>query len=76
MWQAEFPKRWFDIDKDAQIVIEAAYQRFLEGSKKTVHFSVCCSQRKDLWRRYIIDFGTMEQTNIDSDRVRQVRRIE
>ena len=69
MWQVKFPKRWYDIDDRAQQQITAAWQR---GSP-TVQFSVCKSERKELWSSYSIDFRTMEQTNIDSGRIRAVR---
>ena len=69
MWQVKFPKRWYDIDDRAQQQITAAWQR---GSP-TVQFSVCKSARKGLWNSYSIDFRTMEQTNIESGRIRAVR---
>ena len=69
MWEVKFPKRWYGIDDRAQQQITAAWQ----SGSPTVQFCVCKSERKGLWNSYSIDFRTMEQTNIESGRIREVR---
>ena len=44
-----------------------------EEGPATVQFCVCKSERKGLWNSYSIEFRTMEQTNIESARIREVR---
>ena len=69
MWEVKFPKRWYGIDDSAQQQITAAWQ----SGSPTVQFCVCKSERKALWNSYSIEFRTMEQTNIESGRIREVR---
>ena len=69
MWEVKFPKRWYGIDDRAQQQITAAWQ----SGSPTVQFCVCKSERKGLWNSYSIDFRKMEQTNVESGRIREVR---
>ena len=71
MWQVEFPRGWYDIDETVQDTIQFAY----ESGRPTVEFAVLESARKNLWRRYEIDFNRMEQSNLDAGRVRKVRLL-
>ena len=65
MWQVQFPKGWYDIDQDVQAQISSAYQ----AGRPTVQFATVKSQRLGLYRRYIIDFGSLQQRNLDSGRL-------
>ena len=70
MWQVEFPKGWYDIDVSVQETIQLAY----ESGSPTVVVSVLQSSRLDLLRHYEIDFIIMKQRNVNSGRIRKIRR--
>ena len=65
----EFPKGWCDIDVSVQESIQLAY----DAGRPTVVFSVLQSSRLGLWRHYKIDFSRMEQENVNSGRIRNIR---
>ena len=69
MWQVRFPKGWYDIDANAQLIIQNAH----DAGNSTVQFQVLQSRRLNLWRTYEIDFNRMVQTNLESGRIREVR---
>ena len=69
MWQIQFPNGWYDIDQDAQAQISSAYQ----AGSPTVEFTTVKSHRLGLFRHYMIQFGPMQQTNLESGRTRAVR---
>ena len=71
MWQVQFPRGWYDIDQDVQAQISSAYQ----AGYPTVEFATAKSQRLGLYRRYMIDFGRLQQRNLESGRIRAVRLL-
>ena len=72
MWQVQFPRGWYDIDQDVQAQISSAYQ----AGWPTVEFATVKSQRLGLYRRYMIDFGRLQQRNLESGRIRAVRLLQ
>ena len=72
MWQVQFPRGWYDIDQDVQAQISSAYQ----AGRPTVEFATVKSQRLGLYRRYMIDFGRLQQRNLESGRIRAVRLLQ
>ena len=72
MWQVQFPKGWYNIDQDVQAQISSAYQ----AGRPTVEFATVKSQRLGLYRRYMIDFGRLQQRNLESGRIRAVRLLQ
>ena len=72
MWQVQFPRGWYDIDRDVQAQISSAYQ----AGWPTVEFATVKSQRLGLYRRYMIDFGRLQQRNLESGRIRAVRLLQ
>ena len=70
-WQFKFPKGWQDLPLEASSKIEAARL----GGENVAIYDSGWSKKKDLWQPYKIDFGTMQQTNVSSGRVREARRI-
>ena len=71
MWHVQFPRGWYDIDQDVQAQISSAYQ----AGRPTVEIATVKSQRLGLYRRYMIDFGRLQQRNLESGRVRAVRLL-
>ena len=71
-WQVQFPSGWQDLPLEATYKIEAARL----GGENVACYKQCRSQKRDLWQPYQLDFGTMQQTNISSGRVRRARRID
>ena len=72
MWHVQFPRGWYDIDQDVQAQISSAYQ----AGRPTVEFATVKSQRLGLYRRYMIDFGRLQQRNLESGRIRAVRLLQ
>ena len=61
--------KWHDIDQDVQAQISSAYQ----AGQPTVEFVTVKSRRLGLYRRYRIEFGSLQQRNLESGRIRAVR---
>ena len=72
MWQIQFPRGWYDIDQDVQARISSASP----AGYPTVEFATVKSQRLGLYRRYMIDFGRLQQRNLKSGRIRAVRLLQ
>ena len=70
-WQVKFPKGWQDLPPDASSEIESAHQR----GANVADYKQCRSKKRNEWVAYQLDFRTMRQTNVESERVREARRI-
>ena len=72
IWQIQYPKHWVDYEPETNATIEQVFQSGMQFAD----VRQCRSKKNDEWDDYTISFGSMEQLNIRSKRVRKVRRIE
>ena len=71
-WQVKFPKGWYTLPPEISQHIEIQYA---SGSREC-SYSEIKSKKHNLFRHYTIDVNTMYQRNVESNRVREVRRIQ
>ena len=70
-WQVEFPKAWYSLPPEISQHIEIQYA---SGSRRC-SYAMCKSRKQNLFHHYTIDVNTMCQQNVDTGRIRKVRRI-